>query len=104
MWTAGGGKGDAPFESVTAEWDYFNLVASLIQGAGPNLNPALDGSRRLPDRASGVTPPTWPAASRPGNYSWNQDMRLVYWSPKTTSKYNARGRDLHPGTVAAGSG
>ena len=87
MWNAGGGKGNAPFESVTGEWDYLNMIASLIQGAGPNLNPASmeAGAFRAGFRGDAAH------VSRgfsPGNYAWNQDMRTVYWSPKTVSRWN----------------
>ena len=38
---SGGGSGATPMPSAAATqvWDYYNLVASLIQGAGPTLTP-----------------------------------------------------------------
>jgi hypothetical protein len=87
VWAAAGGAGNAPFESVTAEWEYLNLVASMIESAGPNLNPKSmeAGAFKMGMRgdASHVT-----RGFSPGNYAWNQDMRMTYWSPKTISSYN----------------
>ncbi|MEY2478008.1 MAG: hypothetical protein QOG87_3323, partial [Actinomycetota bacterium] len=87
IWAAGGGAGDAPFESVTAEWEYLNLLSSIIQAAGPNLNPKTmeAGAFKMGARgdANHVT-----RAFSPGNYAWNQDMRMTYWSPSKISPYN----------------
>jgi hypothetical protein len=87
VWAAGGGKGDAPYESVTAEWEYLNMVASMIQSAGPNLNPKSmeAGAFRMPPRgdANHVM-----RSLSPGNHAWNQDMRLTYWSTVKISPYN----------------
>jgi len=89
VWTAGGGAGNAPYESVTAEWDYLNMIASMIQSAGPNLNPGTmqAGAFKMGARgdADHVT-----RSLGPGNYNWNQDMRQVYWSTTKISPYNAK--------------
>lgn len=88
VWNAGGGRGQAPFESVRLEWDYLNMISSLIQGAGPNLNPSSmeAGAFRMGTRGDAAHVAR---GFSPGNYAWNQDMRTVYWSPKTVSPYNS---------------
>jgi hypothetical protein len=72
---------------VTAEWEYLNLLSSIIQAAGPNLNPKTmeAGAFKMGARgdANHVT-----RAFSPGNYAWNQDMRMTYWSPSKISPYN----------------
>lgn len=87
VWNAGGGKGDAPFDSVTAEWDYLNLVTTLIQGAGPNLNPKSMEAGAFAQGFRGDATHALRGFSK-GNYAWNQDMRTTYWSTKTVSPYN----------------
>jgi hypothetical protein len=87
VWNAGGGKGNAPFDSVTNEWDYLNMIASLIQGAGPNLNPSSMEAGAFRQGIRGDAAHVARGFS-PGSYAWNQDMRTVYWSPKTVSRWN----------------
>ncbi|MEO7428051.1 MAG: hypothetical protein ABIY48_01590, partial [Acidimicrobiales bacterium] len=87
VWKVGGGAGNPPYESVTAAWDYMNMLASMIQAAGPNLNPKSmeAGAFRMGPRgdANHVV-----RALSPGHYSWGQDMRQVYWSMTKASPYN----------------
>ena len=89
VWQAGGGQGPPPMASASAtvEWDYYNLMASLIQGAGPQLTPQNmeAGAFATPPRGD-ATHPT--RAFFPGNYGWNTDMRVVYWSPDAVAPYN----------------
>lgn len=88
VWVAGGGAANAvPFDSVTAEWDYLNMVVSMIQAAGPTLNPSnmQAGAFRMGARGDGAH------ATRelgPGKWSWIQDMRQVYWSTTKASSFN----------------
>ncbi len=89
VWTAAGGGalGSTPYESADTQWDYFNLTASAIQMAGPNLNPETfeQGAFRLGARgdANNVL-----RQISPGNYHWAQDVMRVYWSSSKTSPYN----------------
>ncbi len=89
VWNAGGGQGNAPFESVTGEWDYLNMIASLIQGAGPNLNPSSMEAGAFRQGIRGDAAHVARGFS-PGSYAWNQDMRTVYWSPKTAAGWNGK--------------
>jgi hypothetical protein len=89
VWAASGGQGDPPYESVTGDWDYFNMIASILQMAGPAITPqtVAEGAARLGCRGGGDTGQIL-RCFEPGSYSWNQDMRPVYWSTETTSPYN----------------
>jgi hypothetical protein len=96
MWKVAGNTGPVPAESqeLTTHWHYFNLMASLIQAAGPNLTPQnMDaGIRQYGLRGGGATGHElrgFPA----GSYAWIQDMRIVYWSKTKPSSYNSK-----PGT------
>jgi hypothetical protein len=89
VWQAAGGGGNPPYSSVTADWDYFNMIASILQMAGPGISPqtVAEGAVRLGCRGGGDSGQIL-RCFEPGSYSWNQDMRPVYWSTKTSSPYN----------------
>ena len=91
VWAASGGQGNPPYASVTADWDYFNMIASILQMAGPTISPqtVADGAARLGCRG-GTNTGQILRCLEPGSYSWNQDMRPVYWSTKTSSPYNGK--------------
>jgi hypothetical protein len=88
VWAAAGGQGNPPYDSVTGDWDYFNMIASILQMAGPNINPqsVFDGANALPCVGGGDSGQIKRCFD--GGYSWNQDMRPVYWSTKESSPYN----------------
>lgn len=100
VWKYGGNTDPIPdnYASVTVDWEYFGMLATLLQGAGPNLTPAnLEaGAFRQPPRG-GATQTTDIFLNRRsfarGNYTWNDDMREVYWSTIKASSYNGE-----PGT------
>jgi hypothetical protein len=95
VWKAGGQSGEIPdsYASSVLDWEYFGMLASLIQGAGPNLTPANveAGAFRQPPRG-GATQTTDIFLNRRsfsrGDYAWNDDMREVYWSTTKPSTYN----------------
>jgi hypothetical protein len=89
VWAAAGGQGNPPYESVTGDWDYWNMIASILQMTGPNINPqtVAEGAARLGCRGGGDSGQIL-RCFEPGSYSWNQDMRPVYWSTTTNSPYN----------------
>jgi hypothetical protein len=89
VWQAAGGGGQPPYASVTSDWDYFNMIASIIQMAGPSITPqtVAEGAVRLGCRGGGDSGQVL-RCFEPGSYTWNQDMRPVYWSTKTASPYN----------------
>ena len=110
MWRAAGGPYPscrscsatrAPFDAASQSWDYFAMLATLIQHSGPRLTPAnmavgttftpaLGGSGRI----------TRSVNAQKNDYTWNDDMRMVYWSPTRPSSFdNEPGSyvDLYPG-------
>jgi hypothetical protein len=100
VWHAAGRTGAAPFPGASLDWDYYGLMATLLQGAGPSLTPAHveQGAFATPARGGGSTGHALRGFS-PGSYAWNQDMVRVYWDAKRTSRFNGL-----PGTfVAVGS-
>ncbi|HUF33268.1 MAG TPA: hypothetical protein VMN58_08700 [Acidimicrobiales bacterium] len=89
VWQAAGREGNPPYNSVTGDWDYWNMIASLIQGAGPTLHPGTmeAGAFAQGFRGGGNTGQIRRGFSE-GNYTWNQDMRVVYWSTTKPSSRN----------------
>jgi hypothetical protein len=79
------------YKGAIGELDYYMLVANLIQGAGPNLTPAniekgafAQGSRG--GAAELLDPHFNKRGFKPGNYGWNNDMDIVYWSQTAMSE------------------
>lgn len=113
IFRAGGGTGD-PYRSAGATLDYLMMVATMIQASGPNLIPANveKGMFAQGERGIGLTDEfLMGRAVRPGDYTWNEDMREVYWSPNKKSTFNDkpgtyidlnRGRRLRLGEYQAG--
>ena len=89
VWAASGGQGNPPYDSVTSDWDYWNMIASILQMTGPNITPqtVAEGAARLGCRGGGDSGQIL-RCFEPGSYSWNQDMRPVYWSTETNSPFN----------------
>jgi hypothetical protein len=92
MWKGGGGSGPVPYAGVDIDTDYYMLLGTLLQAAGPVLNaqnleagafklgptaPAGGADERYPERGFG-----------PGDYTWNNTYREVYWSPTRKSAFN----------------
>ena len=96
VWKEGGNQGEIPdnYASSTLDWEYFGMLASLLQGAGPNLTPANveAGAFRQPPRG-GASQTTDIFLNRRsfsrGDYAWGDDMREVYWSTTKASTYNS---------------
>ena len=92
VWAAGGGQGQPPFEAVSRTWDYLNLLATMIQQAGPQLTPDSANAGLISTAAIGGT-----AANRAkraigsnGNFGWTQDSVAVYWDKNRVSTYNGK--------------
>ena len=83
-----------PSPGAEVDWDYYQLIASLLQGAGPNLNPANveQGAFAAGTRGGGDTGHVLRGFA-PGSYAWNQDMAISYFDPKKPSSFNGK-----PGT------
>jgi hypothetical protein len=74
---------------VLHDWEYFNMIATLIQGAGPTLTPAtMEAGAFKAGFIGGGTTGRVKRGFAPGQYFWNHDMRVVYWSTKKMSAFN----------------
>src|SRR5206468_2034891 len=78
-----------PFDFVALQWDYYSMIATLVQAAGPALTPRNmeAGSRVLPmvgDARHALR--GFPSRS----YTWSQDMGMQYWNKDLTSPYNKK--------------
>jgi hypothetical protein len=64
------------------------MLAIGIQGAGPNLNPQTlqEGFARYPGGSGEAGTWSFPL----GQYTPEQDGRIVWWSPSATSQYNGQ--------------
>jgi hypothetical protein len=93
VWQATGKTGK-PYANADAEgdWEYYGMLATMLQAAGPNLTPTsiVQGVQRMP----AINPGNLVDQYRPGrslgagDFTWNDTMREVYWSPKGLSEYN----------------
>jgi hypothetical protein len=97
VWAAAGRGGAPPFDGAQLDWDYWNMLASLLQGAGADLNPnnMEQGAFAAGFRGGGDTGHALRGFS-PGNYAWNQDAQLTYWDPNAVSSFNAKAGTFVP--------
>lgn len=95
MWRAAGNSGDA-CQSCNLPASYFSLLGTMIQSAGPNLNPLTveRGMHALPDRGgwaeSGGDARQELFRFGQGNYTGLNDIREVYWSRSASSPIDGR--------------
>lgn len=93
VWRATGKTGD-PYATADAQgdWEYYAMLATLLQAAGPNLNPTSmmqAVQRQAPINPGGLGDQYRPGRSfGAGDFTWNDTMREVYWSPKGASEFN----------------
>lgn len=89
MWRATGRDGNPPYPGAELEWDYWQLMLSLIQNAGPDLKPTTleAGAHAAGLRGGGSTGHAL-RGFEPGIYSWNRDMALSFWDPDDASPFN----------------
>ncbi len=79
------------YKTAIGEFNYYALVGTLIQGAGPNLTPAnvekgafAQGSRGGFADLNDIH--INKRGFKPGNYGWFNDMDMVYWSQTAMSE------------------
>jgi hypothetical protein len=91
IFTKYSGGAALPVQPPTADifWDNFNLLASLIQNTGPFLAPARmqEAAPKLGSRGGGTTGHALRRFS-PGNHSWTQDTRVLFYNKHLKSPYN----------------
>jgi hypothetical protein len=87
VWKAAGNSGPPPYERVNFTWDYYSLIATMIQASGPVLTPQnIDvGVRAYGLRGdAGHALRGFPS----GSYTWTHDMGMQYWNKDLRSPYN----------------
>jgi hypothetical protein len=104
------------YKGALGELDYYMLVGTLIQAAGPNLTPANVEKGAFAQGARGGFPDVQAdphfnrRGFRPGNYGWFNDMDMVYWSQTQMSESMGKkgtyvqidGRRFEPGELPEG--
>lgn len=94
MWRASGRQGDPPYPGAELEWDYWSLLASLIQNAGPELTPPnVEAGAHAAGLRGGAGTGHVLRGFEPGIHSWNRDMAISFWDPAAVSAFNGK-----PGT------
>ena len=94
MWRASGRQGNPPYAAAELEWDYWSLLASLIQNAGPELTPPnVEAGAHAAGFRGGAGTGHALRGFEPGVYSWNRDMAISFWDPRAASAFNGE-----PGT------
>jgi hypothetical protein len=81
----------APVSAATLEifWDNYNMLGSLIENTGPDLDPRRmqQLAPQLGARGGGST--GMPLRQfLPGDWCWAQDVAFMYWDHNRTSPYN----------------
>jgi hypothetical protein len=97
IWRASG-NGGVPCQSCNLPWSYFNLIGTMVQQAGPNLNPLTveKGLFSTPPRGgweqTGMRNDITLTKFGPGDYSALSDFREVFWDASAVSPIdNQRG-------------
>lgn len=90
VWKAAGGTGDPEYTSTDEEFNYYAMLAGMIQMAGAKLTPFTleTGATRLGALGGTGHERTTQRSLGAGNYTWNDSLREVYWSPMTPSPFN----------------
>jgi hypothetical protein len=78
------------YDSAEVDMTYHLMLATLIQAAGPNLTPQnLEaGAFRLPPVGALDNDELTLRQFKPGDYTWTDALREVYWSPTRPSSFN----------------
>ena len=86
-------KAALPVTPLVAEifWQNYNMFASLIQMAGPNLTPQTMAANapKLGSRGGGTTGFSRRAFEE-GEQSWTRDVFISYWVKGKTSPFNRK--------------
>ncbi|HET6811073.1 MAG TPA: hypothetical protein VFH50_08705, partial [Acidimicrobiales bacterium] len=95
VFAAGSGGASLPVTPLTANnfWEDWNMMASVIENAGPSLNPSRMQAA-APSMGARGGGPYATVGFTPGSWNWVKDAEVEYWSPNRTSPY-----DGQPGTM-----
>ncbi len=87
------GRSGGPHPSLDFTiWDHVGMVAFMLQSAGPNLNPQTVEQGAF--RAGAIAPGNNQnqdfnqRSFSPGDYTWQDTLREIYWSTEQTSRRN----------------
>lgn len=86
-----GGGTSLPVTGATAEtiWENYNMMASLIENTGPDLNPArMQAAAPSMGTIGGGGSGYYEVGFGQGDYGWTQDVEVAYWDPNKPSPYN----------------
>jgi hypothetical protein len=93
VWRATGHSGPLPYDA-SRDWEYYMMMAELLEAGSPNLTPANieAGAFRVPPIAPGgnANEYTGQRSFGPGDYTWNDNLREIYWSNAKVSEENGR--------------
>jgi hypothetical protein len=90
-WRAAG-NGGVPYESAEDDFTYHMMLATMIQAAGPKLTPeAIEAGIGRFGALGGTSSPGATLRSlvpAKGDYTWDDALREVFWSPTKPSPFN----------------
>ena len=89
VFRAGGGSGNA-CTTCGIPWAYMGMMASLLQRAGPNLNPQTLQQGALSTPPQGGTPETPLLQLGQNDFTLVSDVREVFWSASTPSAVDGK--------------
>ncbi|MCU1460796.1 MAG: hypothetical protein JWO37_871 [Acidimicrobiales bacterium] len=92
VWQSAGNAGAAPYSSASNDFDYYAMIATLIQAAGPHLTPqdvqaGAQGIGKL-SPTNNTGPLFGTRGLGPGDYTWNDTYREIYFSPARPSPHD----------------
>ena len=90
MWTAAGKSGIPPHKAADEDWNYYAMLAGMIQMAGPTLTPFTveTGAHKMGTVGNLTSEYSGQRSLGPGDYTWMDTLREFYWAPKTRSAFN----------------
>ena len=96
VWKAAGNQG-TPCTACNLQWGYMSMIGSMINSAGPNLNPGTieaaiigKGYTRGGWQQTGGDPTVYLIKFGRGDYNAISDFREVYWDPGARSNVDGK--------------
>ena len=90
VWQMTGKTGNPPYLAADEDWNYWAMLAGMIQMAGAKLTPLTleAGAHKLGTLGSLTDQSVGQRSLGPGDYTWNDSLREVYWAAGTPSAFN----------------